>query len=162
MGEISRDSPACGIFQIVGNNDDINPVHNVLSEIVNEDISTVSSIINSYSTLLTEKCPLLVQFLLSGEINISNKINLLKDLLKSVDAPFVDRVVPDLNHYGPIGESHHKLEFFPNKPLLRGRANYKADSPNETEILSTGYCIQRERNLCDPFFGNRFLLHSTR
>ena len=138
MGELSRDSPTCGIFQIAGNNEGITSIgiRTVLSSIVTADDITASRIIPRYKVLFEKKCPLLLEFLLSEEIHILRKINLLKDLLISVDAPFTNRVVPDQNHYGPSSESHQKLEFFPNKPLLRGTANYKADAANET--ITTG------------------------
>ena len=71
----------------------MNQVRHVLSAVVNADNSTAIRIININKTLLEKKCPLLVEFLLAGEILMSNKINLLKDILKSVDAPFIDREV---------------------------------------------------------------------
>ena len=136
VGELSRDSPTCGILQIAGDTDDVKVIRDVLSQMVNGEILNASRTINGNKKLLKKSCPLILGFLLSEKIEMSNKINLVKDLLVSVDAPFTNRPEHHDHHYGNISESHHKLEFYPNNPLLHGWANYEADKPKEK--LDTG------------------------
>ena len=66
MGEISRDSPTCGIFQIAGNSDDINPLRSVLSEIINEDTSPASSTITIIAHYLLRNVHCLLNFCYLG------------------------------------------------------------------------------------------------
>ena len=132
-GELSRNSSTCGIYQIAG---DSNQAYRILTELVNGDGTDFPSTVYNHLNLLQKSCSLIVEFLLSQNIQISTKIKLLKELLISVNAPFSGRVEPGDEFYGAFTGSDQKLGFFPNYSLKRGKANYDADKTKEN--FSTG------------------------
>ena len=130
-GELSRLTPTCGILQITG--DANNQVHSVLTQAVNGNDTDLQKIIFDNMDLLKKACPLVIEFLLSENIQQSNKIKLLKDLIISLNAPFTVPE-PSEDFYGPLPESEPILGFFPNHPLLRGRGNYDANKPKDKTL----------------------------
>ena len=132
VGELSRETATCAMLQVTG--DTNTEAYNILTQLVNGDVTQFIPTVENHVELFRKSCPLILEFLLSEDIEMpSTKIDLLKDVLKSVDAPFVDVEIPGEDMYGPVPQSDPVLSFFPNFPLLCGRANYKADSSEEKQ-----------------------------
>ena len=151
-GELSRDSPTCGILQIAGNDENTKEVRHLLLDYTSGPPERSDTLIFHYKILLQKACPLLVDFLFCSEVYTWIKMNLVNDLLKSVLRPFIGRSLNDQQYYGEISESNRKFEFFPNNLPIRGVGNYAADKPNET--LSTGCrkVTRRHPTLSPGFF----------
>ena len=130
-GELSRNSPICGMLQIAAVN---NQAYNILSEIADGDGSDLFITVFDNMVLLQKSCSLLIDFLLEEDILAQKKVRLLKDLLKSVKAPFKESETNGDECYGPINESDDILACFPNNPLFSGKARYYADGRRE-ELL---------------------------
>ena len=77
-------SPFCGIAQIPGND----LVFQTLLDAVNGGEHNFNRTVLGNYDLLRKACPLVIEFLVAEEIRVSNKIKLLRDLLKSLKAPF--------------------------------------------------------------------------
>lgn len=133
-GELSRDSPTCGILQITTNDEDTKEVRQCLFDFTNGIFVTDYEFIVSNKILLKKMCPLLFDFLSSREINTQTRRDLVKDLLKSIDGPFIGISLNGQHYYGEISQLNKDFEFFPNYPLIRGMANYEADNKNEKLI----------------------------
>ena len=121
VGELSRPTPTCGFIQIKGDD-------TVLHIVANCDNSNFQRIIFDNITELKKSCSLLLDFLLAEDIQPPLKIRLMKSLLKSVNAPFVNKEIPLPHLYTDKPESESPLAFFPNHHRIRGKANYEADS----------------------------------
>ena len=135
-GELSRDSPTCGILQIAGNDENTEEIRHILKIYTSGPIARSHTLIHNNRVFLDKTCPLLVDFLFSLDIHTQAKMNLVKDLLHSVDGPFTGRTLNDQHFYGEISDINTMFDFFPNNLPIRGKANYEADKPNEK--LSTG------------------------
>ena len=155
IGELSRDNATCGMLQIAG--DSI--AYDILTEIANGDGSNLRRTVYDHMDILQEKCSILTEFLLAECISNLTIVKLLKDILKSVKAPFIGLQVHDEQCYGPINESNHTLEFYPNHPLHQGDANYDADNKNEKKSNGCRKQSKKHRRL-NPGLFTMFCPHS--
>ena len=121
LGEIARGSPTCGMLQIT-NKAEYAQVWEILRAVAKNDRSVVSCNLD----LLKMTAPMLVDILTAEDVNGHSLALLVDDLLKHVEAPF-HLPQPEDASYAAASEANKLLEFFPNRPLLRGAANYKAD-----------------------------------
>ena len=151
-GELSRISPTCGIFQITANDEVTMKVRQCLFDFANGLFVSDREFIASNETLLKKTCPLLIDFMCSWQINTQTRSNLLKDLLKSVDGPFIGRSLYGQHYYGEISEMNKEYEFFPNYPLIRGMANYEADNKKEKLITGCRKLTHKHPTLTPGFF----------
>ena len=115
-----------------------NQTYNILSEVADGDGSDLFRTVFDHMELLQKSCSLLIDFLLDEDILVPKKVKLLKDLLKSVRAPFEESEINGDECYGPINESDDILACFPNNPLYNGKAKYYADGRREREKLLPG------------------------
>ena len=126
VGELSMDSPLCGMIQIAGND----LVCDILVDSIVYDEANFQRTILGNKELLVKSCPLLIGFLEAREIYFNEKQVLLKDLINYLAKPFQGGE-PAAGCYGPINESAVKLADYPNFPIIRGLANYDANKHNE-------------------------------
>ena len=131
VGELSRESSTCGIFQITG--DEHISTRLAIEEMANGNFSNM----NAHITLFKKSCPMLVDFISSTDVQRTNLSSLLKDLLSSVNGPFNGAVPSDSMYREPseIDEAH---EVFPNNPMIRGAGTYDADPALETGCRKDG------------------------
>ena len=155
VGELSRDSATCGIIQIAGED---NQACRILIDLANGDGTDFLTTVYNHISLLQKSCSILLEFLLSELIQVSNRIKLLKELIISLNAPFTGREEPGDEFYGAFSGSDRILGFFPNHPLKRGKATYEADQTNER--FSTGCRKQTKRhNTLNPGLFTMFCPH---
>ena len=131
VGEISRDSSTCGILQISGEKHTSTRL--AIKEMANGNFSNM----NANISLFKKFCPMLVDIISSTDVQQSNIASLLKDLLSSVNGPFMG-TVPAENKYREPSETDAFFEVFPNNPMIRGTATYDADSSLETGCRKDG------------------------
>jgi hypothetical protein len=122
LGEISRGSPTCGMLQLTFS-DECQKARHVLMEVAAGNRANVSR----HRKLLQQTCPMIFDLVSATDVSEESLAHLVKDLLSSSDAPFLQEL-PDDSAYPPPTLANEQLEFFPGRPLLRGSAQYKANS----------------------------------
>ena len=149
VGELSRNTPTVGMLQLCEDNQ----AYHILKDIANNGLGqNILRTVYENQATLEKSCPLLMSFLFTEEIGEPLKVELLKDILQSVNAPFVEAIIPDNNCYGPPQEASEKLSFFPNHPLRRGKANYESNSVRDRSSNSCRKWSQRSSALNPGIF----------
>ena len=120
VGELSRASPTCGFIQLT---DFTSNAYLILKEIAQGDFTNL----NNHMDVLYAACPLLIDFITTTAINQDYISDLISSLLDNMSAPFTKSSLPRTSYYGDILEYHNLLEYFPNNPQIKARANYDAD-----------------------------------
>ena len=128
LGELSRGSSTCGIFQLA-DEETFSDVREILCMISqgNRDLT------ESDKAAIERACPLLHPIVTAEDISDATLASLLKDLIASIDAPFQQEIpLPDC--YGEPSRMNEALEFFPNNHLQRGAGRYAADSKKHPTV----------------------------
>ena len=147
LGELSRESPTCGILQISGQHSE--GVRHTLQNVADQVVSP-GDICTDNLKELQKACPtFLMDFIFSTDISSASIAGLLKDLLVSAAAPYQNIHV---NTYGQVWESHNDLEFFPNHLQVRGSGNYVSDTPRETLVTGCRKDKKRHKTRTPGFF----------
>ena len=147
LGELSQESPTCGILQI--NSQDNEGVRHILQNIADQVVSP-GDIDTDNLKELQKTCPtFFINFLLSSDISSASIAGLLKDLLISSAAPYQSI---HANTYGQVWASHNNLEFFPNHLQVRGTGNYASDTPRDSLVTGCRKDMKRHKTLTPGFF----------
>ena len=132
LAELARNSPACGIFQIRGEQQIINTI----SLIVSGSIDIFKSTNHSHLAALQTTVPILAKFLQACKRDQRGRpsdevCNILLHILKVCQAPFLDSP-PSSNQY--TAPTDDALALFPSLPKLIGTTNYSADKKQSKKV----------------------------
>ena len=122
--ELVRNSPVCGTFQYLGNEEVIDSLRKIA------DGQFKSSLTPPFTTsLIFFSVPLLISFLQSFPKDVGNTISpivraVITEITECMAKPY-SVPPPPASHYLPVQENF--LSFFPSLPVQTGSANYAAD-----------------------------------